>query len=250
MIIDFSKYSSVNIGNKIEVAVLKEACKSDYYLIGLASNMLINNASNLAILDDKFAYIKDCKDYLEVGAKTKAYDLYKYAKKNDIANFEFLSSLPGQMGGLCKMNAGMKEFEIANYILELNIDGVWQGANFSYRCSDITGHIFAVKLKKENSFSLEKLELFKNMRANQPSGASFGSIFKNPQNYSAGYLIDKCNLKGFCIGGAKISEKHANFLINFNKASFDDAYSLIELCKEKVFKEFSIELIPEVVILK
>lgn len=249
MIIDFSKYSSVRIGDACEVKVLNERVKTDYFVIGNASNLLINKPKNLAILDDCFDYIKDCKDYLEIGAKTNSYKIFNYCKKNDFTGLEFLSHLPGQMGGITKMNAGMKETEIKNYILEVNVDNEWIMPNFSYRSSDIKGTIYAIRLKLEKGFKQELVEQFSKMRANQPKGFSFGSIFKNPSGFSAGALIDKAGLKGKVKGGAKISEIHANFLINFNKASFNDANYLINLAKDEVYKHFNVLLECEVIIL-
>ncbi|MBZ7976601.1 UDP-N-acetylmuramate dehydrogenase [Campylobacter sp. RM12642] len=249
MIIDFSKYSSVKIGANCEVKVIDEMIKHDYLVIGNASNLLINQPKNLAILGKKYEYIKEYNDYLEIGARTSSYKLFNYCKKNNLTGLEFLSHLPGQMGGITKMNAGMKEFEIKNYILEVNVDNEWIKPNFTYRNSDIKGTIYAIRLRLNKGFSLELVEQFSKMRENQPKGASFGSIFKNPQGFSAGALIDKAGLKGKVKGGAKISEMHANFLINFNKASFEDALYLINLAQDEVLKQFKILLEPEVLIL-
>ncbi len=250
MLIDFSKYSSVKIGSSCEVKIIDEIVQNDYFMIGAASNLLVNNPKNLAILGDNFNYIKNDGDYLEVGAKTPAYKLFEYSKKNNLGGFEFLCHLPGFMGGITKMNAGMKEYEISQFIDSVNVDGEWIKPNFSYRNSDILGTIYKIRLKSSESFSNEKLELFKSMRENQPKGASFGSIFKNPKGFSAGALIDKAGLKGKVKGGAKISEIHANFLINFNKASFNDAIYLIKLAQDEVLKQFGVNLEPEVIILE
>ncbi|WP_267525394.1 UDP-N-acetylmuramate dehydrogenase [Campylobacter sp. MG1] len=248
MIIDFSKYSSVKIGGICDVKIINEVVQNDYFIVGNASNLLINNPKNLAILGDKFDYINNCGEILEVGAKTSSYKFFEYSKKNNIGGFEFLCHLPGFLGGITKMNAGMKEFEIANFIESVNVDGKWIKPNFTYRNSDITGTIYAIRLKTNDIFSIQRLNMFKKMRENQPKGASFGSIFKNPQGFSAGALIEKVGLKGRVKGGAKISDIHANFLINFNKATFNDAIYLINLARDEVFKKFNVLLDNEVII--
>ena len=95
---------------------------------------------------------------------------------------------------------------------------------------------------------LEKIFEFRKIRkSKQPWGLpNLGSIFKNPDNAYAGRLIEDCGLKGFKIGGAKISRKHANFIVNYDNATFDDVYNLIKLIRKKVLKEKGIELEPEI----
>ena len=77
-----------------------------------------------------------------------------------------------------------------------------------------------------------------------------GSVFKNPDSGSAGYLIEQAGLKGFSVGGAKVSEKHANFIINYNNATSNDIKKLISIIKEEVKRKFNVELELEQVIVK
>ena len=121
--------------------------------------------------------------------------------------------------------------------------------NFDYRFCPLNMPFFWAEFKLNFGFDILKDEALKNARSNQPSGASFGSIFKNPKNDFAGRLIEAVGLKGFSKGDAMLSDKHANFLINKKNASFEDAFFLIELARKKVFEEFGINLENEVIII-
>ena len=105
------------------------------------------------------------------------------------------------------------------------------------------------KFKLSSGFDASISEAISAKRANQPKGASFGSCFVNPEGHFAGALLEAVGLKGYAIGGAKFSEEHANFLINFNHASFEDATSLINLARARVLEKFGVELKTEVCIL-
>ena len=120
---------------------------------------------------------------------------------------------------------------------------------FSYRHSGIDGAILGAKFELSSGFDASISEAISAKRANQPKGASFGSCFVNPEGQFAGALLEAVGLKGYAIGGAKFSEEHANFLINFNHASFEDATSLINLARARVLEKFGVELKTEVCIL-
>ena len=258
MIIDFKKYSSVKIGPQKEVKILDEKQDFEGFIIGGANNILISdNAKNLALLGKNFDYIKIVeknKEFiiLDIGCASKSSTIYKFAKENNIKGFEFLVKIPGLLGGLLKMNAGLKDENISKYLINIDLaDKTLQkeDVNFDYRFNPINKVMFSAKFKLFFGFDNEKNELLKNARNNQPSGASFGSIFKNPKGDFAARLIEKVGLKGFSKNDAKISDKHANFLINTKNASFDDAMYLINLAQKRVFEEFGILLEKEVVIL-
>lgn len=258
MKIDFKKYSSVKIGTEFEVQVLDSECEFNGFIIGRANNLLISSAAkNLAILGQNFDYIKpieNCNDgmVLKIGCGTKSNALYHFAKQNNLSGFEFLGKIPGTLGGLLKMNAGLKDENISKYLLSI---GTYKGEilkeniAFSYRFCPLNMPFFWAKFRLNFGFDCAKDELLKKIRNNQPSGASFGSIFKNPKGDFAGRLIESVGLKGFCKNDAMISPKHANFLINKKNASFEDAFYLIELAKKRVFEEFGVSLEEEVIIL-
>lgn len=253
--VDFSKFSSVKIGQIQEVTIINDISEiqNDSVLIGGANNILISpNPPKLSMLSDAFNFINLKDDILEVGAKTKSAKIYNFAKTNDIAGFEFLKSIPGTLGGLIKMNAGLCGLSISDNLLEINLNGKWVKKGelaFAYRYSGISGAVLAAKFSVFKGFSHKLSYEFELKRSNQPKGASFGSCFTNPNGDFAGRLLEAVGLKGHIIGGAKFSQKHANFLINFNNATYDDAISLINLAKARVFESFGVELKTEVVIL-
>lgn len=252
MIIDFAKYSSVRIGPVCEVLCLHESVQTDHLVLGGCNNILLSSSPPpLCVLGEEFAFINKldvCKEgvLLEVGAATKGRQLFTYARRENLGGLEFLAHIPGQMGGIIKMNAGLKKHEIGPYVRTINDDFI---PTFSYRGSDILGIIYKAQIFLPFGFD-ENLALhLGNIRKNQPKGPSFGSIFKNPKDDFAGRLIDFVGLKGARRGGAMISEKHANFLINTGNASFDDAIYLIELIKKRVFDSCGVRLDEEVKII-
>lgn len=252
--IDFKKYTSIGIGAEHAVKIINHIdCYEDYKIIGRGNNLLISNdPPKMALLGDEFDYIKEKDGRLTVGAATSSGKLLTYCKKNDIANFEFLAKLPGNIGGLTKMNAGLKEWEIFNYIYSLRTcrgEILKKNINYSYRHTDIKDIIFEVVFDMEKGFDKEKQKMFTKMRDNQPNLPSAGSCFKNPKGHSAGYLIEKSGLKGYAIGGMAFSRQHANFLVNNGGGTFDEALKLIELAKEKVKEKFNIELEQEIIII-
>ncbi len=253
-VIDFKKYSSIHIGKQYNVKVINNINDYlDYTIIGRANNLLIsNNPPPLAILGDEFDYIIQKDSKLIVGAGTSSGKLLTFCRKNNIANFEFLAKLPGTIGGLTKMNAGLKEWEIFNYIDSLTTqNGIFkkEDINYSYRETKIDGIIFEVVFNIEYGFSKANQDLFISMRDNQPSLPSAGSCFKNPQDNSAGYLIENVGLKGHTIGGMQFSSVHANFLVNLGSGTFDEAIELIQIAQKKVSDKFNINLELEIVIL-
>ena len=258
MIIDFKKYSSVKIGSQFEVEVLEQKCDFDGFLIGGANNLLVSNSpKKLGILGKNFDFIeileKNREFYiLKIGCATKSSTMYRFAKENKLAGFEFLSKIPGVLGGLLKMNAGLKDENISKHLhsIESFEDEIpKQNIAFKYRFNPLQKPMFSSKFKLYFGFDAQKDTILKNTRDNQPQGASFGSIFKNPSGDFAGRLIEAVGLKGFCKNDAMISDKHANFLINKKNASFEDAIYLIELARKRVFEEFGVRLENEVIVI-
>lgn len=250
-IIDFKKYTSINIGGKHSVKVINSIDDyKNYTIVGRGNNLLLsNNPPKLAILGDEFDYIIQKENKLIVGAATSSGKLLIYTKKHNIANLEFLAKLPGSVGGLVKMNAGLKQWEIFNYIHSVNIDGkvyLKDEIPHTYRSTSIDGVIYEVIFNIEKGFSKEEQNMFISMRDNQPRLPSAGSCFKNPKEHSAGYLIEKAGLRGYNIGGMAFSSKHANFLVNMGGGTFDEAMKLIKLAQKKVKQEFNIDLQLEI----
>ena len=254
--IDFSKYSSFKIGGTFDVTLLDEALSNpnDYYLIGACNNVLIGeNPPPLMMLSKKYDYIRIENDTLKIGAATPSGKVASFCKRHNIANFEFLSHLPGKLGGLVYMNAGLKEFEIFNHLLDVTLlsgKRTKEQIEFGYRFTNIEEPILEAAFSLEYGFDAQKVESFKKMRANQPSTPSAGSCFKNPPNDYAGRLIEAAGLKGIKKGDMCFSNQHANFLVNTGKGKFEDALYLIEEAKRRVKEEFGIMLEEEIVILE
>jgi len=252
--INFKKYTSIHIGGEYNVKVINEIGEySQFRILGRGNNILISNTPPpMALLGEKFDYIEQVDDKLIVGAATSSGKLLTYCRKNDIAHFELLAKLPGNMGGLVKMNAGLKEWEIFNYLYSIKTqDGeiLKKDIPHSYRHTQIDGIIYEITFIVEKGYDKELQKMFNTMRDNQPNLPSAGSCFKNPKDNSAGYLIEQVGLKGYQIGNMAFSSQHANFLVNLGEGTFDDATKLINLAKEKVKKQFNIELELEIEII-
>lgn len=254
-LVDFSKYSSIKIGTPIEVDIIEDeiALLDGAFIIGGANNLLVsNNPPPLYMLSKKFSYITLKKDILKIGGATKSGVINSFCKKHNIKGLEFLAKLPGTLGGLVAMNAGMKDDEIFNYLLEVKTDKGYikkEDISHGYRYADIDGVVYEAVFKVEFGYSLNRVELFDKMRKNQPKEPSAGSVFKNPKGDFAGRLIEAVGLKGVKRGDVGFSEVHANFLVNYGGGVYKDAIYLIELAKKRVFEEFGILLEEEIIIL-
>jgi len=254
-LINFSKYSSFKIGGSFEVAILEDDFSNinDYYLIGSCNNTLVGkNPPPLMMLSKKYDYIKVEDGVLKIGGATPSGKIASYCKKHNIANFEFVSHLPGKLGGLVYMNAGLKEFEIFNSLITLQTPSTLKAkcqVAFGYRTTDISEPILEASFILEYGFDAEKVAMFKKMRSNQPNMPSAGSCFKNPEGDYAGRLIEEVGLKGFMRGDMCFSKEHANFLVNSKDGTFEDAMWLIDEAKRRVKEKFDISLECEIVIL-
>ena len=253
--INFSKFSSLRIGTTIDVALLQncETLSDDYYLIGSCNNILIGTQPPALIkLDKKYDYIKIEDHKLKIGGATPSGKITSFCKKHDIANFEFLSHLPGTLGGLVFMNAGLKEYEIFNKLIYISTcRGILdkKDVNFGYRFTNISSPILEATFELAYGFDTKKVEMFKKMRSSQPSTPSAGSCFKNPKNDYAGRLIEEVGLKGMLKGNMCFSQEHANFLVNNGGGTFNDAVFLIQEAQKRVYEKFKIWLECEIVVL-
>jgi len=253
--INFSKYSSIKVGQSTEVMMLErgDVVPKGRYLIGGANNLLVSpNPPPLMMLSKDFAFIEQKDAYLTIGAAMPTGRIVSYVKKNDIAGFEFCAKLPGTLGGMLAMNAGVKEYEIFNILHSIEIDGQWilkEEIEHGYRFANLGGVATAAKFKVLKGFDTDLLASLKVLRSNQPHNPSAGSAFKNPDNDHAGRLIEAVGLKGMRKGGMQWSEVHANFLVNLREGTFEDATYLIDLAKKKVLETFDVVLKEEIKIL-
>ncbi|RUM74717.1 MAG: UDP-N-acetylmuramate dehydrogenase [Sulfurovum sp.] len=254
-IIDFSKFSSIKVGTAIEVMMLEkdDPIPKDRLIIGHANNLLVSPSSPpLMMLSKDFSFISQNENILTIGCATPTGKILSYAKKNNLAGFEFISKLPGSLGGMIAMNAGVKSYEVFNILDAIKINGKWiekENIEHGYRSANLHGVATEVRFKVTNGFDKNLLKELITLRSNQPKTPSAGSAFKNPDGDYAGRLIEEVGLKGVSKGAMQWSEVHANFLVNNGGGTFDEAKYLLDLAKERVLKQFGIELEEEVQVL-
>ncbi len=250
--IDFSKYSSIKIGQPVEVTILEKGdpVPHDRTIIGGANNLLISPAPPpLMMLGKDFAYIHETDGLLEIGGAMPSGRIVSYAKKHDLGGFEFMGKLPGTLGGMLAMNAGLKGYEIFNDLHSVQIEGRWvdkSDIEHGYRFARLGGTATAARFTIRHGYDSHLEQQLKTLRAHQPHDPSAGSAFKNPPGDSAGRLIDAAGLRGKHIGGMAWSPKHANFLVNLGGGTYEDAITLIALAKHEVANQFGVILETEI----
>jgi UDP-N-acetylmuramate dehydrogenase len=225
----------------------------DRYLIGGANNLLVSpTPPPLMKLSKEFATITQEDHMLTIGAATPTGRIVSYARKHNIAGFEFCAKLPGTLGGMLAMNAGVKEYEVFNILHSVKINGKWvnvKDIEHGYRYAKLGGIATEAKFEIKEGFSQALLDTLLSLRTNQPPEPSAGSVFKNPDGDYAGRLIESVGLKGMKKGDMQWSPIHANFLVNLGNGTFEDAIYLINRAKEEVKKVFDITLKEEIKIL-
>jgi len=187
--------------------------------------------------------------------------LVKECIKRNLTGVESMIGVPGTLGGALVMNAGAFGGEISNYLHSVEIMNMsgeiktyYPGdIDFAYRFSTLKTDEFVLlarfDLKEEKSIIIQekKNKASKGRKTNQPlKFRSAGSVFKNPKENAAGYLIDQAGLKGIRVGNAEISKHHANFFVNHGNARSSDITSLIRLARKTVYEKFGIKLELEV----
>ena len=187
--------------------------------------------------------------------------LVKECNKRNLTGVESMIGVPGTLGGALVMNAGAFGGEISNYLHSVEIMNMsgeiktyYPGdIDFAYRFSTLRTDEFVLlarfDLEEEDSIIIQgkRNKASKGRKTNQPlKFRSAGSVFKNPKENAAGYLIDQAGLKGTRVGNAEISEHHANFFVNHGKAKASDITELIRIARKSVFKKFGIKLELEV----
>lgn len=232
-----------------------------FMILGNGSNVIFSiNAQHLAVISTKKLPIKITRRENTIHANCSANlsEIYKYCQKNSLSGFERLAGIPGSLGGAIIMNASAFNRSISDYLVSIKILKNGRILNIkkekiylSYRDGGLQDCLILsakFNLPKKDKCLIEKdfIKYQYLRQEKQPKGFSAGSIFKNPPLLSAGKLIEESGLKGFRIGGALISEKHANFIINDNQATSKDVIDLISLTKAKVYEKYKIKLEEEV----
>jgi UDP-N-acetylmuramate dehydrogenase len=248
----------------------------DYLVVGRGSNLLVRDdglegvaillAGSLAVIEEQKKVPSAANEQagdstIFTGAGVSIADLLTYCRESRLGGLEFLAGIPGMLGGAISMNAGAFGKEIGSSVDEIHvitaqgevvvIDG--SQLRFSYRALEIEKGVLIIrarlKLVREiEGVVAERIKKYLKIRKEtQPlEYPSAGSVFKNPPNDYAGRLIEKSGLKGERIGGAMISEKHANYIVNTGGASAKDILALLCMARDTVKRETGIELEPEI----
>ncbi len=248
----------------IKVVEIINENKIQLTILGSGSNVLVSdNGIRGAVISLKNSLkqieVDDNILYAECG--TMLGKIVKHAVKNNLIGLENLNGVPGTLGGALIMNAGAWGGEISENLIHVEVINSKseiqkiqkKDLNFSYRQSSFNKDdiLLSAKfnLKKADKDIIKEnfIEAQSGRKKSQPlNKRSAGSLFKNPKNNSAGKLLDEAGLKGFSIGDAKISEKHANFFINDGDASSRDMLMLIKKAHKEVKDKFNVNLTLEV----
>lgn len=233
----------------------------NYKVLGYGSNVIFsdNTYDGVIIKLDNFDEVKIKDTIITAGAGTSLVKLSYKALKEGLTGLEFASGIPGSVGGAVFMNAGAYKSDMG-YIVsevkvltpELEVKTLYnRDLNYKYRSSFLKHNPNYICLEATIVLRHGEKKLIKDLMETrrqkrlmmQPlEYPSAGSVFRNPEGDFAGRLIEECGLKGYTIGGAKVSEKHANFIINANNASASDVKNLINYVQEKVKQEKNVDL--------
>lgn len=232
------------------------AAGGEKIIIGCGSNIVFSDSGygGTVIFTEKLRKIETCGGYVRAQAGVRLCDLISFYKRNGLGGTEFLAGIPASVGGAAFMNAGAFGKSVSDILINAGVfaDGKTAVLNnaacgFGYRKSALGGAAVYADFAFTDGFDNVAYEKYlKARREKQPAGRSFGSTFKNPPFDSAGRLIEAAGLKGYKVGGAKVSEKHANFIINAGGATARDIYSLVAYIKERVNAAFGVMLTEEV----
>lgn len=277
-----SKYTSFKCGGNASLLIIPDSVDGIKMIIDRCREkgvepLIIGNGSNLLVTDggingvvikigsklSKIELLDETTVYCEAGASMKS--LCMFALENSLSGLEFAYGIPGTVGGGVYMNAGAYGGEMKDVIFSVNhID---KNGNFgslekdeldlNYRHSAYTDNGYTIlsailKLKKADKTEIKESmdDKLRRRKEKQPlEYGSAGSTFKRPEGYFAGALIEQSGLKGYTVGGAQVSEKHAGFVINKNGATATDVITLIRDVQDKVYEKFGVKLETEVKII-
>jgi len=275
--VPLKKYTSFRTGGGAEIFVepvdtseLKKVlqfCKDEQkkvYIFGKGTNILVNDNGVKGVVIHlggvNFQNVERRDRNVLSGAGVTLSSLVRTVASYGLGGLEVLTGIPGTVGGAVMMNAGGKYGEISDSISSvttMSFDGriikyTRGNIEFAYRGCNLRKQIvIEVEFKLKGSKTevvLEKMDaIYKEKKKMQPFGTfNAGSIFKNTHQHKAAELIDKANLKGLKLGGAIISKKHANFIVNTGNSTSADILELIKIVKETIKKKYNVSLEEEI----
>jgi len=269
---DLKNFNSYRIRAKCKLAYFPENEKDviDFYrenknfvLLGSGHNVILSKScydTNFLIFNGNFNQTIVRNSTIEAEAGATMLELSEQALKSGLSGLEIFYDIPSSLGGAVVMNAGASGEEIKDVLVKvryLDLEDMEvkeiqkEKMDFKYRNSFFQRNTNKVILKvwlqlvtKEKSLIQEKMEIIKAQRwAKQPKEfPNAGSVFKRPRGYYVGAIIDDLRLKGFSLGGAKISEKHGGFIINYDNATGQDILNIIEEVKKQVWNKYKVDL--------
>lgn len=277
-----SKYTTMRVGGPCdcivfpdEISKIKQVidfCKNEnitFFVIGNGSNLLVKDEGIHGVvikLGHRFGKIEIDGEYILAYAGATMPTLSQLAKKNSLKGLEFACGIPGTIGGGVKMNAGAYGSQISDILYEVTYMDEKEeiktiknkDCSFGYRKSIFTINpnyvILSAKFKLERG-NIDEIEnkMKENSlarKAKQPlEYPNFGSVFKRPEGYFVGKLVDDAGLRGYKIGGAQVSTKHTGFIVNVDNATCKDVLDLIGYVQTTVYNKFNVKLTPEVIII-
>lgn len=239
--------------------------KAKYYVIGNGSNLLVRDEGFDGVIIEiskRMSEVKVTGEEITAQAGASLASIANAAKDNSLTGLEFASGIPGDLGGACVMNAGAYDGEMKNVLTSIRLmnekgeitEEDASKCELGYRYSNIPQRnliVVSAKMKLNKGDKEEIIAKMKELNARrvekQPlEYPSAGSTFKRPTGYFAGKLIEDAGMRGYQVGGAQVSEKHAGFVINKGGATASDIIKLTEDVKEAVFKQTGVTLEREI----
>jgi len=257
-------YADVNsLQELIAIRNISQSQRLLVFFLGAGSNLLVSDRGirGLVIhLQGEFRRIEFKGTYVFAGAGVMMPTLARQAAERGLSGIESLIGVPGTVGGGLVMNAGTREGWLGSVVVSVDVIGNTLKAEtlssesfgFGYRHSNlegkwITGASLALKSEEPASIMKRIDDLLQYRTRTQPlTTANCGSVFKNPVDGHAAEMIEKAGFKGKAVGGARVSDRHANFIINEGSATAQDVRDLISQIQKKVEEQFSVRLEPEV----
>lgn len=274
-----SKHTSFKVGGTADFFIIANNIKELIYILKLAKELkiktyILGNGTNVIVKDEgfrgiiiklNFKNLKVEEDKIVAGAGVSVALLSEYAYRSNIKGYEFISGIPGTVGGAVKMNAGAYGSEIKNILIsttyldeKYNIKEIKnEEHDFSYRKSIferkkwiILESTFKVEKGNKEEIKQKRQEISEARKEKQPLDMpNAGSIFKRGEDCIPAKLIDDAGLKGYTIGGAQVSKKHAGFIVNTGNASTQDIIDLIKHIQATIKEKFNKDLELEVIII-
>lgn len=270
----FSRHSSIGCGGRAKLAVYPRSAEQlvklivwleeegePYYIVGNMTNILPTDfeTQKVIVCTKELEEVCVLKDGIYALAGVSSGKLLKACRRFCKSGLEFLAGIPCTVGGALYMNAGAAGIYVSEFLESVTV--IRNGkllsisankCEYSYKHSVfmknrdvIVGGKFVLKTASEKEIE-DRIDYFLARRERLPKGKSMGCVFKNPKEGFAGEYIEKSGLKGLRLGDARVSEKHANFIINDGKATATEIKMLIEFIKNAVYAQYKVQLQEEI----